>query len=477
LRKAGIIAGPGMSERAAWCSSGNASGEIDVAHRYDLMVIGTGSAASGVARRVRKAGWSVAVADFRPFGGTCALRGCDPKKLLLSGAEAIDLARRMRRNGVTGELTLDWPALVAFKRRFTDPIPAGTEKSYRVNGIDSFHGRARFTGPAEVDIAGERIEARHFVLAAGAEPVRLGIPGEEHLVTSEEFLDLETLPDRIVMVGGGYIAAELSHIAARGSASVTVLQRGKRMLPQFDPDLVDLLMEKFGETGIDVRTATQVEGVEKTGEGFRVSARTAGRADVFPASLVVHAAGRKPDLAALDLAAAGVALEDGRLQLNEYLQSVSNPAVYAAGDSAQHGPPLTPVAAHDAGVVAANLLEGNHRKPDYTGVPSVAFTVPPIGAVGLSEARARAQGLRFRTNHQRAPDWYTAARVAERVYGFKVLVEEDTGRILGAHLVGPQIDEVLNVFALAIRRGLTAADLKGAFFVYPSGASDIPYML
>jgi len=202
-----------------------------------------------------------------------------------------------------------------------------------------------------------------------------------------------------------------------------------------------------------------------------------GRSAQFEADLVVHAAGRKPDLQALNLGAASVAVKDGKLELNDYLQSVSNPAVYAAGDTAQKGPPLTPVSANDAKVVAENLLNGNRRKPDYTGVPSVAFTVPPIAAAGLSEADARRRGLQFRANYKRAPDWFTARQAAEPVYGFKVLIEEGSQRILGAHLVGPHADEVINIFALAIRKGLTADDLKSTLFAYPTGASDISSML
>jgi len=141
------------------------------------------------------------------------------------------------------------------------------------------------------------------------------------------------------------------------------------------------------------------------------------------------------------------------------------------------GPPLTPGSSHDAKIVAANLLEGNKRKPDYTGVPSVAFTVPPIAAVGLSEAEAHKRGLKFRVKSRKASDWYTALRVAEPTYGFKVLVAEETDRVLGAHLVGPHADEVINIFALAIRQGLTAEALRTTIFAYPTGASDIGYMV
>ena len=249
------------------------------------------------------------------------------------------------------------------------------------------------------------------------------------------------------------------------------------MLKHFDPDLVCWLMDKFGEVGIDIRTEAEVTAVEGAGEGYRVAAKGPDGEMTVDADLVVHAAGRKPALDGLDLDAGGVRHKDGRLVLNEHLQSVSNPAVYAAGDAAQMGPPLTPVSSHDAKVVAANLLEGNKHEPDYTGVPSVAFTVPPIAAVGLTEADAREKGLNFRVKSERAEGWFTARQAAEKVYGFKVLVDEETDRVLGAHLVGPHADEVINIFALAIRHGLTAEQLRSTMFAYPTGASDIGSML
>jgi glutathione reductase (NADPH) len=192
---------------------------------------------------------------------------------------------------------------------------------------------------------------------------------------------------------------------------------------------------------------------------------------------VVHAAGRAPDLADLDLAAGNVEIDHDRLVLNEFLQSVSNPIVYAAGDAAAHGPPLTPVSSHDGKVVAANILEGNRQRPDYRGVPSVAFTLPPIAAVGLSEEAARKTSRNVRVNSAKVSDWYTARRVGESVYGYKTLVDADSGELLGAHLVGPHADDVINLFALAIRNELTVDDVKSTMFTYPTGASDIGYML
>ena len=444
---------------------------------FDLIIIGTGTAAQAAAQAVRKLDWSIAIIDEEPFGGTCPLRGCDPKKMLVAGTEVIDAVRRMRGNGVDGAVRIDWKELIAFKHSFTDPIPAKTERRFSDNGIATFHGTARFTNPGSLTVDSRELSARHFLIASGAHPVKLGIPGEEHLIDNQDFMAMEALPARIVLVGGGYVAAEFSHIAARAGAKVTIVQRLDRMLTGFEPELVGWLMDSFRTIGVDVRTNAVVKGIEKTLDGFVVDVENEQSVERIDADLVVHAAGRSPALEPLNLAAAEVETENGRLKLNEFLQSVSNPAVYAAGDSAQMGPPLTPVATQDGKVVAANMTKGNHRQPDYRGVPSVAFTLPPIARVGMSEDEVRASGLKYQVKCERTSQWYTARRVAEPVYGYKTLIEQETERILGAHIVGPHADEVINIFGLAIRHGLTARDLKSTIFGYPTGASDTGYML
>jgi glutathione reductase (NADPH) len=262
---------------------------------YDLAVIGSGTVAQVASFRLRAAGWSVAVIDHLPFGGTCALRGCDPKKMLINGAEAIDMARRMRGRGVSGELGISWPDLIAFKRTFTDPVPQKQEHRLAERGIDAFHGKARFAGRTTIEVDGQSIQARHVLIAAGARPVPLTFPGAEHVITSDQFLELDELPARIAMVGGGYIV-EFSHIAARAGAKVTVLQRAERMLTRFEPELVGWLMEKFAEIGVEVRTGTVVEAIDRVSNGSRVHARAGSHAITTEAGLVVHAAGRVPDL-------------------------------------------------------------------------------------------------------------------------------------------------------------------------------------
>ncbi len=446
--------------------------------QYDVAIVGTGTAASVTASLCRAGGRSVAVMDHLPFGGTCQLRGCDPKKVLVGAAEAIDHLARMQGKGVDAEKpSMRWHDLIRFKRSFTDPVPSMKEETFTKNGIDFFHGSAEFRGTNTLSIGEETLQARFVVLAAGAIPKPLDIPGAEHVIDSTRFLELEQLPHRIGLLGGGYIAAEFAHIAARAGAKVTILQRGDRLLPRFEAEPVGWLMKKFAEVGIDVRMNTNVTRIERRGDEVSVTVASGGKEELVSFDVLVHAAGRGPDLSRLKLDAAGIAVEHGSIKLNDYLQSVTNPAVYAAGDFAAKGPPLTPVASHDAHVVAENILHGNRRMPNYEGVPSVVFTIPPLAAVGLTEKAARERQLKFRVQQQNAEGWYTARRVGETVYGFKVLIEEGTDKILGAHLVGPNAEEVINVFALAVRQGLNAEALKSTIFAYPTGASDIGYML
>ena len=450
--------------------------------RYDLVVVGTGAGGGGAATRCAKAGWRVAIIDDEPYGGTCLLRGCDPKKVLVGVSELVDGYRRMSGEGVTGDnARLDWPALMRFKRTFTEPVPRQQETSYQKLGIATYHGGGRFTGPDRFLADGKELESKFFVVASGARPAPLGIPGEEHVKTSTDFLELDAIPRRIALIGAGYIAFEFAHIAARAGASVTMFGRG-RPLKQFDADLVNRLVEHTRGLNIDVRLDAPVAAVGRTGSEFHVKSgnATPPGADLEAADLVIHGAGRIPRTSELDLGRANVETDKrGAIEVNEWLQSVSNPKVYAAGDAvASPGAlPLTPVGGHQSVIVASNLLHGNRRKPDYRGVSSVVFTTPPLAAVGLTEETAKAQGLKVRVKSEDTRSWFSNRRVRETAAMYKTIVEEGTNRILGAHLLGPHADEVINLFAIAVRNNLTASDLAHMIYAYPTSGSDIAYMV
>lgn len=342
---------------------------------FNIVVIGTGVAASTVAWECHGAGWTIAIIDSRPFGGTCALRGCDPKKVLVGAAELIDWARRMQYKGISRELTrelnLDWSQLMQFKRTFTEPVPDDREDSFNKAGIVTFHGNARFAGPNIIRITNDgndpdqTIQSEHILIATGAKPAKLNIKGEENIITSDEFLDLDNLPKNILFIGGGYISFEFAHLAARAGSEVTILHRGKRPLGGFDPDLVNILLKKTNEVGINVKLDSSVKKIDTTDNGrkFAVHVSTPENSQgdnresqIIETDLVVHGAGRVPDTDSLDVQTGGVELDvKGGIKVNEYLQSVSNPSVYAAGDAAAtRGIPLTPVAAYEGHVVAQN---------------------------------------------------------------------------------------------------------------------------
>jgi glutathione reductase (NADPH) len=447
--------------------------------KFDVVVIGTGSAASAVAMSCRRAGKRVAAVDSRPFGGTCALRGCDPKKVLVGAAEVIDWNHRVQDKFLDAEqVRIDWPRLMQFKRSIISGVSQNREENFSKNGVATFHGRARFSGSSSVQVGEDVLEASNVVVAAGSEPADLNIPGAEHALTSEQFLELDALPRRLLFIGGGYISFEFAHVAARAGVRATILHRGERPLDRFDPELVDRLVAKTRELGIDVQLNTEVTSIGACSSCFKVRATAKGGDGEFETDLVVHGAGRVPEIRDMQLAKAGIDWNARfGIKVNEYLQSTSNPAVYAAGDAAATaGPPLTPVASYEGQIVAGNLLEGNRHKPNYDGIPSVVFTVPPLASVGLQEQVARNRGVKFRVSQGDTSSWYSSRRIAERYSGYKVLVAEPSNRILGAHLLGPEVGETINIFALAVRKGLTTEDLKDAIFAYPTLGSDLKYM-
>ncbi|MBI4159983.1 NAD(P)/FAD-dependent oxidoreductase [Candidatus Wolfebacteria bacterium] len=453
--------------------------EKHAAKKYDLIAIGTGSASGSPASQARKVGKSVAVIDSRPFGGTCALRGCHPKKMLVSAAEAVDAIERMKGNGLAAaNYSIDWPALIRFKRTDTDSTPKIVEEGYAKQSIDMYHGHARFEGPNTITVDGEILEAKQIVIATGAEPARLPIEGFEHLTFSDQFLELEVLPKRIIFVGGGYISFEFSHVAALAGANVTILHQGERPLEQFEPELTDLLLERSRALGIGIELGLSVTNIEKIGQDIRVNGERNGRSYAFDADIAVHGAGRVPAIGDLNLEAAGIEYDKRGIKVNEFLQSISNPSVYAGGDAVAYlAAPLTPRAGYDGTIIAKNILEGNREKPDYAGLASVVFTVPPLASVGIGEEEAKKRNVKYRINFLDTSQWFSARLRNETHSGHKLIIEEGSGKIFGAHLFGPHSDELINIFAVAIKFGITADDLGRVLYAYPTRGSDIPYML
>lgn len=446
----------------------------------DLVVIGAGMAGIAAARRSAEAGWKTAIVDALPYGGTCALRGCDPKKMLRRGAEIIDAARLMAGKGIAAsDLRIDWQDLMAHKRSFTDPVPENMENGLARAGVETLHGAVRFVDGTTLEFDdGGRVESRHFLIAAGAKPRPLNIPGEAFIADNAGFLELEELPRRIVFVGGGFISFEFTHIAVRAGAQVTILIRSDRALRGFDPDLVDLLVDRTTGIGVDIRFETDLLSVTRSDGGYDLVLTRGGTEERLSCDLVVHGAGRVPAIDDLALDAAGVERTAAGVKVHPHLQSVSAANVWAAGDAADTvGAPLTPVAVFEGKVAVSNLLKGTERAPEYGGVPTAVFTVPELVRVGLLESEAREQGLDFQVKFTDTSGWFSQRRIGETHAAAKIILETGTGRILGAHLFGPEYAEVVNILGLAIRLGLGARDVKRMVAAYPTAGSDLGSLL
>jgi glutathione reductase (NADPH) len=445
---------------------------------YDLIVLGTGDAGQTVALAAAKEKWKVAIIEKKAVGGTCALWGCVPKKVLISGEELVNFSQRMAAAGLSSKTTPDWSELMAFKHRLTGSYSKDSRSSLQKHGIDIYEGAASFVGEAAIRVGEVVLQGGYIHIATGACPRALGIPGEEFMTTSSEFLYREELPQRLVFIGGGYISFEFAHLSARYGRSATILHRSAGVLKKFDPDLVALLVKASEERGITVATSQSLMRIEKKKDELLVIAQADGYEKVYHADMIVHGAGRVPDIADLNLQAAGIeACQDG-VVVNDYLQSISNPRVFAAGDAAAGGLPLTPVAMLEGKVAADNLVRGSkRRRGDYRVVPSVVFTLPKLASVGLQEAEANRQGLQYDVKFRETPDWLHNLRINEPFAGFKIIIDRDSGRILGAHLLDSHADDLINLFALAMQHNLTAADIKEVLYAYPTASSSVQYMV
>ena len=445
---------------------------------YDVLVIGSGMAGMTIAQKCGRKGLKTAITDFRPYGGTCALRGCDPKKILIGAAEIIDRANKMTGNGIKGDCRIDWSELMQFKSEFTSKVPGNIEKGYSRSGVEMLHGQASFISRNTLKIGNQEIEAKKVAITTGARPGTLDFPGGDIPIDSTEFLDLKILPNEITFIGGGYIAFEFAHLAVRAGAKVTIIHRGPRPLENFEEEIVKHLVKASEDLGIKIFLNTEVKAVEESNGRYEVIAQPiSGERTTVTSDLVINAAGRVPELNDLNLEAAEISYKPVGIEVNEYLQSISNPAVYAAGDSAvSPGLPLTPVAVLEGHTVAANIIRGNSKTTDYSEMPTAVFTLPTMASVGLTEQQVVDSAIQYNIKSGSAQNWYNAKRINEKTYAYKVLSSED-GQVLGAHIIGPHAEESINLFAMAIKAKMKTADIRNMAYSYPSMGSDVGSMV
>jgi glutathione reductase (NADPH) len=449
-----------------------------MAFDYDLIAIGAGNAGLAAARTARAAGKRVLVVEARELGGTCPLRGCVPKKVLVAAAEVLDTIARAGEHGIeVAEPRLDWGKLIARKRTFVEGVPADFERSLEKRGIDLLHGQARFAGRNAIEVDGRRITAAKLVVATGAKPRPLPIDGAGELAISDDLLEQAELPESVIFVGAGVVAMEFAHVLARAGSKVTLLEADERPLGPFDAELVEVLAGETRRIGVELHCGVRVERIGKSGDGFEVEIDKAGAKSTLSARLAVNGAGRVADLAELALDRAGVELDGGkRPMLDRFLRSATNPDVLFAGDTVPGTPQLSPLATYE-GTLAARNAFGENLEPDYLSVPAVVFTIPPLAMVGLRQADAERRGLELEVRLNDLAGWRSGRTYAETAARSKVLLEKGSRRILGAHLLGHGAAETIHAFAFCIKHGLSARELEETVTAYPTFHADLKYML
>ncbi|EIJ39364.1 pyruvate/2-oxoglutarate dehydrogenase complex, dihydrolipoamide dehydrogenase component [Galbibacter orientalis DSM 19592] len=445
---------------------------------YDVFIIGSGMAGMTIANKCASKGLKVGITDELPYGGTCALRGCDPKKVIIGATEVRDFAKRLKGNGIDTIPKVNWKDIMAFKQTFVDEMPPKIEKGYKNNGIDTFHSSAKFLSENTLEVGSDKVKAEKIVIAAGAKPRILEFEGGHYAKSSTYFLNLEKLPKSLLFIGGGYIAFEFAHIAARCGAEVTIVHRGKNPLENFEQDIVKHLVSATKKLGIKLILETEVAAIEKTENNYRVKGKSAENTEYFEAEAVFNSAGRPPAIFDLDLDKANIAFTKKGISVNEYLQNTSNPNIYSAGDAADSaGLPLTPIAVLEGHIVASNIIKGNSKEISYPPMPTVVFTLPTMASVGFTELKAKELNYNIRINYKGVGNWFNAKRLNVEEYAFKTIIDNETQTILGAHLIGPHTEETINLFAMAIKTKMKVNDIRTMIFSYPTLASDITHML
>ena len=445
---------------------------------YDVVIIGGGNAAFGVTVPTRKAGLKVAMIEERDLGGTCPNRGCTPKKVLVAAAHSLHEIGQAHVHCIkVGTPKLDWAALIDREKEMIEGIPDSLEETLKERGVELIRAPAKFVGPNAVEAGGRTLEAKTIVIATGSYPRPLPIPGAELMITSDEVLSERKLPENVVFIGGGVIALEFGHVYARAGAKVTILEVLPQLLPALDADAVEQVRKESERIGIDVHTGVKVKRIEKTAKRLRTVFEVDGKEMSVKSDRVVNGAGRIANVIALDLDAGRIAHDGFRVAVDETMRSTSNPNVYLCGDVLSGPPQLSPLATYEGRLVGRNIVEGPKHKPDYSSLPSAVYTVPALATVGLSEAKAKEKGIKTRVQVNNMEYWFSTRQFAETVAWSKIIVDDGSDAIVGAHFVGHAGEELVNIFGLAMKHGIKASAIRDFIFAYPTFSADIKSML
>ena len=440
---------------------------------YDLITIGAGSGGVRASRLAGGYGAKVAVCEEDRVGGTCVLRGCIPKKLLIYGAHYADYMEDAVNYGWTIEgASHDWTKLIANKNTELDRLNGIYLRILRDNNVDLKEGRGVLVDDHTVEIAGERLTAENILIAVGGRPTMPDIPGIEQVITSNEALELPKLPKRVVIVGGGYIAVEFAGIFSGLGVEVTEIIRADNILRGFDIDMRTSLFEEMEKRGIKILAETVVESIKKQGDTFSLRL---GNDEILETDCVMYATGRRANTEGLGLEAAGVELYDNGSIIVDELNRTTQSHIYAVGDVTDRIQ-LTPVAIQEGHALADMLFNQDTRTTDYTNVPSAVFSTPPIATVGLTEEQARAEfGEVDIYDSNFKPLVHTLTGRDERSV-MKLIVEPKSDKVIGCHMMGIDAPEIIQGVAIAMKCGATKAQFDATTGIHPSSAEEFVTM-
>ena len=450
-------------------------------NKFDVIVIGTGTAGQTAAFDLATDGLRVGIIEKSDMpGGVCALRGCQAKKWFYEVTELVARCRHLQDIGVAVPPLVDWRQILQEKNKFTSGIPANTVNNIKGHGIEFIPGKATFIDQGTISVNDALFSASAFIVATGARPRDLPIKGHEHTITSDDFLELPSLPRRIAFIGGGFISFELSHFAARlgsESGSIHILEAGERVLSAFDKEMVQQLVEASAADGIQVHTNVSVVSVQKNDSDYSIAFESG---DDLTVDLVVNAAGRVPNIESLNLQDANVAFSPKGITVDKNMRT-SNDNIYAVGDCVE-AVQLARVADMEAHVAARTIISAKEGVTvsgiDYTTVPTVLFTYPQLGKLGQTEEQLKEKEATYWKSDEKNLGWPTYRRVGLKHAAYKILVDEND-LILGVHLLSDNTTGLLNTFKHAMLSKTPVHELyeDSILTPYPSRESDILYML
>jgi glutathione reductase (NADPH) len=445
------------------------------AYDYDLFVIGAGSGGVRAARVASKYGAKVAVAEEYRVGGTCVIRGCVPKKLLVYASKFAEEFEDAIGFGWTSEkVTFDWATLIENKDKEIDRLNKAYIRNLEGGGAELIMERAEFLDRKTVRLAsGRKITAKYILVATGAAPfIPRHLPGHELAITSNEAFHLEKLPRRICIVGGGYIAVEFAGIFHGLGVETILIYRGEQILRGFDEDLQTHLSAEMQKKGIEIRTRADVSKIEKSGDGVRLTLEDGA---AFGAGHVMFATGRLPNVVNLGLENAGVDLTPHyAVKVDDYSRTTAD-NIYAVGDVTNRVN-LTPVAIREGQTFADNVFGGQDVKTDHALIPTAVFSQPEIGTVGLTEAQARKAHMKidiYKSSFR--PMKHTLSGRDERML-MKLVVDGETDRVVGCHICGPDAGEMAQLLGISIRLGAKKSDFDATMAVHPTASEELVTM-